>query len=231
MRRYTSFWAGFVTLGLLLPTFAGLPDDEKKKPGDEKTDSKDKTEKKDKTPSPETPPTKEKPEVKEKLTSLGKIQGKLVRIEGTQRILKVCVTTAVPRPRREGNRVNMHYERVESNVDVVPHDDLKVRSMQPPVVFDDKGNRRPLTAKEKQDLRGTDRLPGYAVDFDSLKLDQIVEVHLASRKTPAELRAMSRTPAKAKAKTKGSETDETLEGLGDDKPLATVIVILAEPVK
>lgn len=251
MRRCASFLAGLVVLGLLLPTFAALQDVEKKKtdepktevkdktdkkkPDEPKTDSKEKTEKKDKDKAepPEKPAAKEKNEPKEKLTSLGKIQGRLIRLDVTQRIFTVKVTSVVPRPQINNNRITYQAHRVERDVQFIPHDDLKVRSVQPPVMFDDKGNRRALTQKEKLELRGSDpKLPGYAVEFDALKQEQIVEVQLATRKTPAELRALARGGAsKVKTKTKGSEADEALENLGDDKPLATVILILAEPVK
>jgi len=58
--------------------------------------------------------------------------------------------------------------------------DVKVRSLQPPVLFDAKGKPRPPTAKELKELKGPDpNLPGYTADFVLLKPGLPVEVYLA----------------------------------------------------
>ena len=69
----------------------------------------------------------------------------------------------------------------------------------------------PLTDKEKRELKGPDpTLPGYTGDFDSLKVDQTVQVYVA--KQPP------------KSKTKDSDADST----DSTRPKIAMIVIPAE---
>jgi hypothetical protein len=59
---------------------------------------------------------------------------------------------------------------------------MKVRTLSPPVDYDDKGNVKKYTAKELKKLRGKGNLPGYPADFDSLREGQAVKVYLAKPK-------------------------------------------------
>jgi hypothetical protein len=113
-------------------------------------------------------------------------------------------------------------KETKSSVDLRLADDIKVRLPQPPVAFDEKGNFRQYTAKELKDLKGPDNLPGFTGEVDSLAAKQTVLV-VAARKRPAK-------PAdKDKEKDKDKEAEKSMAA--DEKPLATLIVILAEPMK
>jgi hypothetical protein len=52
----------------------------------------------------------------------------------------------------------------------------KVRSITPPIEFDDVGNEKKWTKKELEARKDKTGLPGYAVDFDALKQGQQVEL-------------------------------------------------------
>jgi hypothetical protein len=96
-------------------------------------------------------------------------------------------------------------------------DKIQVRSLYPPVDYDDKGNLKRWTAKELAKLKGTSRLPGYPAQFDALRPGQLLSVYLAK-------------PVKQKsgsygAKKKFAEEDDEL---GPMRPEAVMIVILLE---
>jgi hypothetical protein len=116
---------------------------------------------------------------------------------------------------QQRNQLNAYQVReVPVNVELQATDDLKVRILQPPVDFDEKGRPRRYTAKELKDLKGPDiQLPGYTGDFDNLKPGQTVQVSLARKKD-----ALKKPVAKDKEKDPPNE----------DRLLATMIVILQE---
>jgi hypothetical protein len=62
-------------------------------------------------------------------------------------------------------------------------DDVKVRTKNPPVAYDDKGNKKKYTAKELKELKGDSKLPGYSAEFNDLKQNQVVEVSLVRKKS------------------------------------------------
>ncbi len=65
-------------------------------------------------------------------------------------------------------------------------DNAVVRQLELPPLFDDKGFPIKRSAKEKQELRGTDpRLPGYKAEFDDIKVDETVKVVLARKRDAA----------------------------------------------
>jgi hypothetical protein len=177
---------------------------------DNKTDKKpDK-----KTDKKADPAEKKQPE--DKLVPLGELIGRLVRIEGAQKYL----TLAVPQPRYT---YPYRITYINRDVDLQATDEMKVRTLNPPVEFDEKGKPRKYTAKELKEMRGPDRkLPGYTADFESLKIGQIVRVTVARRKSV--LKAMQH-PQRVNTKDKDKENDAPL----GDRPEVTMIVILAEP--
>jgi hypothetical protein len=62
-------------------------------------------------------------------------------------------------------------------------DDVKVRQLDRPRVFDDKGNPRKPTATEMKEFKGADtRLPGYTADFGDVDSGQMITVTLARKK-------------------------------------------------
>jgi hypothetical protein len=102
------------------------------------------------------------------------------------------------------------------DIEVQAADDIKVRLMNPPVEFNDKGKPKKYTQKELSRLRGPDRsLPGYTADFENLKPGQTVKVYLVKKKDPP------RSPGK-KAK------DKDDEDASDKRPQARMVVVVAE---
>jgi hypothetical protein len=77
------------------------------------------------------------------------------------------------------------YKAVADKKDVDFHtaDNVKVRTADLPVKFDDKGDIKKYTVAELTELKGKDKdLPGYEAKVDDLKVGQTVKVTLARRK-------------------------------------------------
>jgi hypothetical protein len=81
-------------------------------------------------------------------------------------------------------------------------DKMVVRFLQPPVIYDDKGERKKLTQLDLQEMRGFDpSVPGYEAKLSDLQPGQVVRVTL--RPAPPPAAGASRSAAsddKAKAK-------------------------------
>jgi hypothetical protein len=60
--------------------------------------------------------------------------------------------------------------------DLQSTEDAQVRLQDPPVQYDEKGNRKKYTPKELRELKGDPKLPGYAADWSDLKVGQTVKV-------------------------------------------------------
>jgi len=109
-------------------------------------------------------------------------------------------------------------EQKTQDLEVKASDDVKVRTLTPPEVFDDKGELKKLTAQDLKELKGDNpRLPGYNAEFSDLHEGQLVQVNL-TRKPGAPIRSTTR---------RGKDTDPDLL-LSDYEPKASVIVILGE---
>ena len=122
--------------------------------------------------------------------------------------------------RMQVNQQNLfHIKEVKKDVEVVPADDVKVRTLQPPVVYDDKGYPKKYTQDELKAMRGDGKLPGYGSDLDSVQPGQVVIAYLARKK-----------PGAAKEPDKESQKDMEAKDLAaGEKPVATVLVIVADP--
>jgi hypothetical protein len=111
-------------------------------------------------------------------------------------------------------------------------ENMKVRLLQPPVEYDDKGNLKKHTAKELQALRGTEDLPGYTGEVDALRSGQYVKVYLAKNQAPPTKVAMGKggkaAPVPVAAKKK--KTDEDEDELGMARPEAVMIMVLQDPL-
>lgn len=102
---------------------------------------------------------------KEKLITVGELAGKITHVDAMEKSLQVQVN----------NR---------QNVKVMTTDEVKVRTKNPPVAYDDKGNKKKYTQKELQELRGSDKkLPGYTAGFEDLKTNQYVQITLVRKKS------------------------------------------------
>jgi hypothetical protein len=104
-------------------------------------------------------------------------------------------------------------KEVQQDVRAVPADDMKVRLLQPPDGYDDKGNPKKYTAKELKELKGPDNLPGYSGTLDDVKSNQLVLVTLA------------RKPARAGEKPKDGDK---LDKEKDNPLLIRMIVVLGD---
>lgn len=106
----------------------------------------------------------------------------------------------------------------EKNVDFQTADGVKVRNMNPPMQFDDKGKPKKYTQRELDALKGKDKnLPGYEATLDSLKVGDAVKVTLAAPKS-------DKKDADKDSDPKAGTTAKT----GNQ---VTLIVILAEPAQ
>jgi hypothetical protein len=108
--------------------------------------------------------------------------------------------------------------KVPKDIDLRASDEMKVRVLELPVEFDEKGKAKKWTKKEIAERKGPDpSLPGYTGDFDSLKAGQIVKVYLVKQK-PA-------PKPVAKGKDKVKDDDEPVE----KRQEVWMVVILGEP--
>jgi len=168
----------------------------------------------DKKPAKKT----EKQEVKDKFVPLGSIVCRVGRIEGAQKV----ITVQIPQPVLQLTGLRVQVGQVLRDVELQPSDDMKVRILQPPADFDEKGRPKRYTAKELKEMKGNDpKLPGYTADFESLKADQIVKIYLGTRKE-------AKAPPRPKGRKKGKEAEEAET---EHKPEITMVVIIAEPKK
>jgi len=69
------------------------------------------------------------------------------------------------------------------NVDADAPEEVVVRRWELPKVYDDKGNLKEYTSKERKELRGKDlKVPGYAATWDDVQFGQKVKLYLKSKK-------------------------------------------------
>ncbi len=112
---------------------------------------------------------KDKPKADGSFVHLGELTATVTLVEASERHLTVQYTP----PGQEAS----------VNLDLKAADDLKVRLLKPPPVFDNRGKPRAYTTKELKELRGPDpKQPGYTGEFANLKSGQTVLVTLAQRK-------------------------------------------------
>jgi hypothetical protein len=103
------------------------------------------------------------------------------------------------------------------DVDLQATDEVKVRFVNPPPVFDSKGNIKKPTAAELKEMKGADAsLPGYEAQFSNLHNDQYVRVSLVKKKDAS----------KPRPKDKNFDPEAALA----DLPHASMIEIVGEPL-
>jgi hypothetical protein len=119
------------------------------------------------------------------------------------------------------NQRNLYTAKeVSKDVAFRPADGMKIRTNDPPLAFDDKGNPRKYTEKELKEMKGEGNLPGYQTDWDQLRTGQYVTITAARKKE-----AVGAT--KSKELDKEKELEKKLLD-NSEKPLATMIVILKD---
>jgi TolA-binding protein len=74
-------------------------------------------------------------------------------------------------------------EEKSQDIQMQAHDEMKVRTLIPPPVFDDKGNPRKYTPEELADLKDSTTLPGYRAAFGDVQTKQYIQVAIGQKKT------------------------------------------------
>jgi hypothetical protein len=135
------------------------------------------------------------------------------RISAQQNYQKALANYNIELAKRSGNIYT------PKNLEVRAHDDAKVRTAFLPVLFDDEGNRKKWTEKEKKEFRGNTQMPGYPSDFDQIKSGQYVELYMYKKPAPPK-------GEKVEPKKKKGPDDDPVEV--KTTPEFIVIVILSE---
>jgi hypothetical protein len=130
----------------------------------------------------------------------------------------------------QGQPQNLYnVKEIKKDIDLRAAEDMKVRTLQPPVEYDDKGNLKKYTPKELKELRGKGNLPGYTADFDSLREGQIVKVYLAKPKAKPKKKVEKKDKKGKKDKKDKKDMDDEDEDLDQPKPEALMVVVIKEP--
>jgi hypothetical protein len=104
------------------------------------------------------------------------------------------------------------------DVEFQAEENVKVRTMELPEQFDEKGNLKKYTKEELKQLKGKDKdLPGYESSFEALKEGQLIQVTLADHK--AKKPASSSPGDKDKAKDKDAPEKDGKEKAALDNAL------------
>jgi hypothetical protein len=198
-----------------------------------------------KSKTPDKNVAKDKKEAVEKLVVGGEIEGKLIHWEGTQKYFTVRATFQVIDPNGVKRLADLQlqyqrqavgrdtwgmrntaieiaktntYKNEDHDFEFVAATDMKVRTLNP-MVYDDKGKPRKLTAKEKVELKGPDkRLPGYTAEIADIRQDSYVKVYLPKHK------AGKTSSATASA----SKDDKDKAAATENKPEAIMLLILGD---
>jgi len=250
MRRLLTGLAALLVAVMVLPAFGADDKDKKDPVPDVKKDAdKDNKDpapdaKKDADKDKKDEPVVEKP------IKVGVVSGKITEVKESEKAIKLEITTEVSKPnygemqalkscqiqlaqtrdpgtilslRQQMIQHELHLNTVEkktSTVDYTSTDDIKVRLMEPPPAFDDKGNVKKRTAKELRELKGDPKdpdfkLPGYPGAFTDLRQGSQVIVTLVKKKDAAH---------HAGPKPKDADPDVAQDNL----PQASMIEILPE---
>jgi hypothetical protein len=112
-------------------------------------------------------------------------------------------------------------------------ENTKVRLLQPPIDYDEKGNLKRYTNKELQELRGKENLPGYTAEADALRSGQTVKVYLGRNQGNGKQGGAMLAGGKAgmpKAGKKKKTDDEDVDDVGMARPEAVMIMVLVDPM-
>jgi hypothetical protein len=119
------------------------------------------------------------------------------------------------------------------NVDFQAAEDMKVRLLKAPAVYDDKGNiKRSYTPAEMKELKGKNpNLPGFESSVDALKAGMNVQVTLGKHRTlhpatPGKDKDATIEEVKEKDKTTAPQKDAPKDNSSEKKMQAQMIVIL-----
>ncbi len=114
-------------------------------------------------------------------------------------------------------------KEVQKDVELPLAEQVKVRSAVPVQAFDDKGNIKRYTAKELKEMRGTERLPGFAADLSDVQPGQTVLVKVAVRKKA--------TVRKTSPKEASAESQRDAPPPADDNRPLVYLILIADPMR
>lgn len=123
-----------------------------------------------------------------------------------------------------GNRsyevINQYKKKLNEarQVEVKPGENIVVRTANPPIEYDAKGNLKRWTTREIAALKGASRLPGFPAQFDSVRPGQIVDLYVAKVATG---KRTARDPKEKKMEDEEELTDYP-------RPEVLMIVVLIE---
>ncbi len=116
--------------------------------------------------------------------------------------------------------------------DLETTESVKVRRLELPMEFDDKGNPKQYTAEEKRKLKGEGadaRLPGYQATFEDVKMGQTVKLTLVRPKKPAARPADKKDADKKDTDRKDADKGDGLPKAEENNhPRVSMIVIVKE---
>ena len=252
MRMLGQFIA-FLALGVfLLPALTAQEEKkdadakaEKKeaKEGEKKDPEKKEPEKKDEKKDPEKKEPEKKAEVKKKVVEEKVEYGstmvtKIASMKESARDFSIEVKQYNPSKltpqdiyqmtTNPGQRQQIMMRAFETKiVDLRAADNVKVRTMNPPFEYDDKGNVKRWTAKDLAALKGKSKLPGYPSEIDQLKVGQSVQLFFA--KAPPVTKGSVASAAKQKKKINEDDPEPAPMGPTAGWQEVVMIVILQDP--
>src|SRR5262249_45691394 len=103
-------------------------------------------------------------------------------------LLAILAAVVLIPPAFSGGRqlkLSSHNDRIDIQLD----DEVQVRTMYLPPIYDDKGNPRQYTYAERQKLKGRSGEVGFQSDYDSLKVGQVVNIALGQKASDAKKQA------------------------------------------
>jgi hypothetical protein len=148
-------------------------------------------------------------------------------------IQRIVAQLQLRQARAQQNLYNVvtHYQDVEFQAEEA----VKVRTLELPDQFDEKGNIKRYTREELRQLKGKDtHLPGYESAFESLKEGQLVQLTLANHQTKKPAGGPGDTKDKAKltlgeaVEKSGASLDKALDKDGEKHKQVRLIVIVKE---
>jgi hypothetical protein len=123
-----------------------------------------------------------------------------------------------------------HVRHREQDVELVLAEEVKVRLARLPQAFDDKGNPKRYTPKEMKDLRGPEKLPGFAAERGDLQVGQTVLVQVAVRLQAAPAKGADDGARLETQKDKPTDSQKDKPPSEQSKLLA-VLIVIADPMK
>ena len=161
------------------------------------------------------------------------------RAQAAQQMQQLQFDIAREMPKLQAGLVKME----PKDVKLQAAENMRVRTVNLPLDYDEKGNVKKYTKKELEELRGPEKnLPGYKAEFEALRAGQYVQVFLAKNEKNPVPKAKG---AKGGAKDGGAAAlpppggggagkaaklpgDDDVN-IGEQRPSVVMIVIVAEP--